>query len=287
MRHTSVDAFNSATRQRPSFLAHMVATLPQHPSFSLKESLAEIHAGCLGGSIDINPDELNSVVEFCESFAAGVVSKGDSNGLTEPFIAAITLYTTEFASGATKGIYFALNRVLRENNQQMLRPFVPFLWLLLHALNLCRSAEKDLGLRLVYRGFKGFFDSSQYATGSEVVWNQFSSCSPDISVQTEFLGDTGRRILFHIELSSGRARDVSMFSAHPDESEIILPPNSRFEVTGVLPQGDLTVVHMKEVAPLDPILEFHARPSPKKVDTRPQIIFFVCISSEVIFFPSV
>ena len=77
-------------------------------------------------------------------------------------------------------------------------------------------------------------------------------------MQTDFLGDVGARVLFIIELRCGRARDISRYSAHPEEKEVVLPPNSRFIVTGVLPQGELSIVNMREVAPLDPILEFGA-----------------------------
>jgi hypothetical protein len=133
---------------------------------------------------------------------------------------------------------------------------VRFVWLLLHALKSCACAEEQLRTKTVYRGVKGALCGKQYSAEKEIVWYQISSCSPDLSVQTTFLGETGPRVLFSIQLTCGRARDISQFSLHPDEKEIVLPPNSRFVVTGVLPQGDLTLVNMTELSPLDPILEF-------------------------------
>ena len=235
MLRRSVD-FSNATQphQRLSPLAGMVASLPRDPSYSLRDSLTDVYEGCRGGSIDINIDELDANVGFCEDFAAGLVGTGGANGLTEQLIATITLYTVEFAT-ATKNFYSALNEALRNQDRNKLRPFVRYLWLLLHALSSCPSAEVDLGVRLVYRGLTGELNSLEYATGNEVVWYQISSCSPELAVQTEFLGDSGKRVLFHIELSTSRARVISSFSAHPEEKEIVLPPNSRFEVTGVLP----------------------------------------------------
>ena len=109
---------------------------------------------------------------------------------------------------------------------------------------------------MVHRGLKGALSIQQYVKGQEIFWHQISSCSPDLSVQEVFLGDQGPRLLLNIELTCGRARDISRYSVHREENEIILPPNSRFVVGGVLKQGDLTVVNVTEVAPLDPILEF-------------------------------
>ena len=237
-------------------LVELFAALPPSPDYSLRESLAEVFEGCRSGAIGIDAEELNNVLEFCESFAAGIACKDEPTILPEPLIGSITLYTSQFPGGDQRSVYYVLNHLLRNEDRNRLRPFARFLWLLLHALKGCTCAEDQLGIRTVNRGLKGALNSQQYSPGREIVWYQISSCSTDLSVQREFLGEMGPRVLFMIELTCGRARDISHYSAHPEEKEVILPPNSRFVVTGVLPQGELAIVNMREVSPLDSILDF-------------------------------
>ena len=72
-----------------------------------------------------------------------------------------------------------------------------------------------------------------------------------------FLGPSGDRTFFMITHTSKRARDISRISLVPGEDEIILPPNSRFDVVSVLVSADGRVdVHLKEITPLDPIMTF-------------------------------
>ncbi len=75
---------------------------------------------------------------------------------------------------------------------------------------------------------------AQYPQDQEVTWFQFSSCTCDIEVEQseQFLGTTGPRTLFSIELTTGRARSVTKFSLVPSDAEELLPPNSRFVVLG-------------------------------------------------------
>ena len=240
-------------------LAGMFEKLSPDPKYSLRESLVEVFDGCRNGTIiDIDHDELNAELENCERFAADQALNGEPTELSEPLIGSVRLYTCEFPSGSRNSIYNVLNFLLRNEDRNSLQPFMRYLWLLLHALKGCKCAEEKLGVRTVNRGLQAKLNSQQYAAGREVVWYQISSCSTDLSVQTRFLGETGPRVLFIIELTCGRARDVSRYSVYASEKEVILPPNSRFKVTGVLPQGELAIVNMREIAPLDPILNFGA-----------------------------
>ena len=52
-----------------------------------------------------------------------------------------------------------------------------------------------------------------------------------MKVQNTFLGQTGVRTLFMIELTTDRAREIHIYSDYPDEKEVLLPPNSRFVVS--------------------------------------------------------
>ena len=55
-----------------------------------------------------------------------------------------------------------------------------------------------------------------------------------------------------------RARAISSLSMVSGEDEVLLPPNSRFEVVSVLgPSADGCVtVQLREIPPIDPILKF-------------------------------
>ncbi len=100
---------------------------------------------------------------------------------------------------------------------------------------------------------------AQQAAQALKTWFQFSSCTCDIIVEQseQFLGSTGTRTLFSIELTTGRARVISMFSLVPSEAEVLLPPNSRFKVLGQLDAGNgLVIVQLKELPSMDPIIEF-------------------------------
>jgi hypothetical protein len=71
-----------------------------------------------------------------------------------------------------------------------------------------------------------------------------------------FLGKSGSRTIFAVELTSGRARGVAGLSMIPSGAEVILPPNSRFTVVSKLATEDeLCIVQLKELPPLNSVLK--------------------------------
>jgi hypothetical protein len=147
-----------------------------------------------------------------------------------------------------------LNTALRCASRDKCKPFVPYIWLLMHALRACPAYAKNV----VFRGVKADL-SGQYPKGREVTWFQFSSCTCDLSVEQkpQFCGSSGVRTLFTIELTSGRARQISQYSLVPSEAEVLLPPNCRFKVKGVLNSGGgLVQIHLEELPCLEPIVDF-------------------------------
>jgi hypothetical protein len=101
----------------------------------------------------------------------------------------------------------------------------------------------------VHRGVKADL-RAQYPKECEVMWFQFSSCTCDVEVEQseQFLGKTGTRTLFSIELTIGRARSVTKFSLVPSEAEVLLPPNSCFVVLGQLAAGNgLMIITLREL----------------------------------------
>ena len=129
----------------------------------------------------------------------------------------------------------------------------------MHALAKC---DRYVGGN-VYRGVKADL-RAQYPKDREVTWFQFSSCTCDIEVEQseQFLGKTGTRTLFSIELTTGRARSITKFSLVPSEAEVLLPPNSRFVVLVQLDAGNgLTIIPLRELLSRDLNLPYDFVPS--------------------------
>jgi hypothetical protein len=169
------------------------------------------------------------------------------------------MYTAELNGESPYG---GCNGALRSANRAKCKPYIKFIWFLMHAMALCDPYD---GAH-VFRGVKADL-SAEYPKDREVTWFQFSSCTCDIQVEQseQFLGSTGTRTLFSIELTTGRARVISMFSLVPSEAEVLLPPNSRFKVLGQLDAGNgLVIIQLKELPSHDPIIDFgmSAAPAP-------------------------
>jgi hypothetical protein len=167
------------------------------------------------------------------------------------------LYTAESSSGESP--YSACNGALRSADRSKCDPFVPFIWQLMHAMAKCERYF----VANVYRGAKADL-RAQYSNEREVTWFQFSSCTCDIQVEQseQFCGSSCTRTLFSIELTTGRARIITKFSLVPSETEVPLPPNSRFKVVSQFDAGSgLTIIQLKELPSLDRMINFDAIPS--------------------------
>ena len=51
-------------------------------------------------------------------------------------------------------------------------------------------------------------------------WSGFSSTTKKASVMSHFLGDSGDRTMWNLQLTEPTGRDVSDFSLHPQENEV-------------------------------------------------------------------
>jgi hypothetical protein len=96
----------------------------------------------------------------------------------------------------------------------------------------------------------------QCIKGEEFVWSAFSSTATTVDVMQTFLGKSGPRTLFMLTLQPGIGRCVKDFSLFPTENEVILPPNTEFEVVATVNLGhELTQVQCKQIESLDMILD--------------------------------
>ncbi|CAF1496035.1 unnamed protein product, partial [Rotaria sp. Silwood1] len=110
-----------------------------------------------------------------------------------------------------------LNETLRAKNRNALEPWFAFLKLFITALEKLPSTRKT-----VWRGVDGDV-GSEFADGLVHTWWSINSCSMDLKVVEQHLGETGT--IFAID--AVRAKNISAFSTFPEEQEIVLMPGTR------------------------------------------------------------
>jgi len=131
-----------------------------------------------------------------------------------------------------------------DHDRSHIQAFLKYMWLLMRTL----ARLPPYAGTVVNRGVKKNL-LSEYPKGKEFLWHGFTSTTKSIDVlQTEdFLGVTGPRTVFQIQLTQNQARDISDYSPLP-EGEVLLPPGSRFRVEAVLVQGgDFTIIQLLEL----------------------------------------
>ncbi|CAF1462258.1 unnamed protein product [Rotaria sp. Silwood1] len=183
------------------------------------------------------------VKERCQKPPADQLSVDES--------AAIMLYTLEWKP-KEESVYYILNKTLRNENRQSLKPWFLYLKLFVAALSRLPSTQ-----RTIYRGIKiDMRYNDKYRKGASLIWWGFSSCtsSMDVLENEAFLGSSGSRILFAIECQSGK--DIREHSYVRNENEILLPAARELKVKAILQQpGGLSLIQLKEIQPKYPLLE--------------------------------
>ena len=167
---------------------------------------------------------------------------------------AVVIYTMEDVPREDSP-YFAMNATLRERDREQVRPWVPFIWLLLHGLHKLPPSP----VMTVIRGDKRTpLELGVDVPNKKIQWSAFSSTAATVDVMNSFLGGVGPRTMLQIELTEPVGRDVRDFSLFPSENEVLLPPNCRFQVVGsaFAAGGGLEIVQLKQIKSLDPILDF-------------------------------
>jgi hypothetical protein len=205
------------------------------PSF--KDAVADIVKAVRSGKLDISDksrqDEVISQIEIAAvvAFEAADDMKKfvfKKTPLTIDQIAVLHLYSQQTDPDGPDSLYALINAVLRNADRSKVKEIKSFVFLFMTAVKICPKVDSHV----VYRGVVGDI-GNQYDTDRNVVWNQTSSCtlSLDVLSNTTFLGTSGARTLFTIELGANtQARRISDFSSFSAEAEVILPPNTRFKV---------------------------------------------------------
>ncbi|CAF2066600.1 unnamed protein product [Rotaria magnacalcarata] len=177
--------------------------------------------------------------------------------------ASITLYSMEWQP-QNECLYHVLNKTLRDEKREKLKPWFLFLRLILTAL-----AQLPSITRTVYRGVKKDM-REEYPKGKIFVWWGFSSCTTTIDVlqNEQFLGTTGPRTFFTIESDSGK--DIRKYSCYQVEDEILLLAARQFKVVACLSQGEnLYMIQLKEIQPPFPLIDLVPKPSPLPGPPKP------------------
>jgi hypothetical protein len=223
----------------------------------MEDVCADFIADARAGLNVMRPKELCSACLMCDDHGRDMKLYQETqpgavpSRLSRALVAVLGLYTAELAGVSPYG---CCNEALRSADRSKCKPYVKFIWFLMHAMAKCDPYDGTQ----VYRGVKADL-SAEYPAGREVTWFQFSSCTCDIQVEQseQFCGSSGTRTLFSIELTTGRARVITKFSLVPSEAEVLLPPNSRFKVVSQFDAGNgLVIIQLKELQSLDPILDF-------------------------------
>ncbi|CAF0772951.1 unnamed protein product [Adineta steineri] len=166
-----------------------------------------------------------------------------ADGLTIEESTSIRLYSMEDGFQGTP-LYAVLNGLLRSRDRSNLEPWLLYLKLFHTALSRLPSIRQ-----VVYRGVKADV-SKEYQMGKTIKWWSFSSCTTSINVLQgeEFYGRTGPRTMFVISCVSGK--DIHNHSYFPAEDEILLLPETQFNVVGCLDQGNgLHMIQLHEIEP--------------------------------------
>ena len=166
-----------------------------------------------------------------------------ANDLSPDESASIMLYTIEWAQ-RVQSLYYILNKTLREENRELLKPWFAYLRLLIDAL-----VQLPLFNDVVYRGVKRNL-TADYPSNTQLTWWSFSSCTSDFHALEceEFCGTNGPRTIFHIK--SEYARDIRNHSYYGYENEILLLPGRYLSIKNHANLGNgLYIIHLEEIDP--------------------------------------
>jgi hypothetical protein len=161
----------------------------------------------------------------------------NENDLSKEESAALYLYTMEM--GDNKNVYASLNRILRDENRNKIKPYFSYLKLLHAGVSKLQSVKER-----VWRAVKENV-SDKFKKGATFTWWTVTSCSKELGTTESFLGKDGGTV-FSIDCINGKL--IQDYSANPSEEEIILMPGTKLKVvSNPINRGGLAIIQLKEV----------------------------------------
>ncbi|CAM4849397.1 unnamed protein product, partial [Rotaria magnacalcarata] len=138
----------------------------------------------------------------------------NSTTLTLDESAAIYLYTMPIS------FFYCLNKSLRAENREELKPWLPFLKLFMSALEKLPSS-RTVVWRVISKNI-----TSDINRGEIQTWWSVNSCSIDPNLLKLYYGKESTII----RIQPLHGKDISLLSAFQSECEIVLPPGTRLRV---------------------------------------------------------
>ena len=250
------------------------------PTYSLVEATMAIRESIITGMFTrFTLDQFDDALAESLRKAEDVIQSWSTrpSNLEANHIGAIALYTSSSLS-----IMQSIDKV------DNIRPFLKYIWLLLHALKYLPELPDDN--KPLYRAIHNDFRST-LIQGSTLIWPSFTSVTTNLKSQAESCeldashGDVTSSItistLFIIHLTSRRGRNIQLCSLSPENNnnnnninshsnsnshsnikdmEVLLPPNSRFVVKSIsetpLNDGKTITVQLYELPPEEPLLSY-------------------------------
>ena len=176
----------------------------------------------------------------------------EKHSMTMTEAEAVAIYTYDFGpENMEKNPYYAVNLCLRDRVEGKINMYLGYV---IHLLRGLRKLEKP-NVSKLYRAIKG--SASNYALGSPVMWDSFTSTTSNGDVVYKFINGTDEHVIFEIvgefHNISHSVRDLSF---HPEEDEIIIEPGMTSTVIGVVtdPKKPNTKRVTIEVKPTAPVL---------------------------------
>jgi hypothetical protein len=159
----------------------------------------------------------------------------NSNILTCDESAAIRLYTMQTP------LVTNLNQTLRTENQCVPKQWFPFLKLIDAALKKLPPTKTTVWRGVNYDATLTFVEGEVYT-----LW-AITSCTISLEIAKKYLDPSGT--LFAIETIHGR--NISTFSAMPEEQEVVLMPGTRVRVKSKSSDfiNHLSIIHLEEILP--------------------------------------
>ena len=172
-------------------------------------------------------------------------------GLTDDEAGAISCYTLEAAEGI-KSPYAIINQGLAgSRNRATLSSTRKLIYLLLSGLRKLPRFRASRG-QIFHRAIKVRVPQSRgeangrqfYAKGRTVTWWGFTSTTTDLGAMQDFIDGASESTLFNIGGEDLWGYDIKAFSQFWGEKEILIEPEAKIFVDGILTHGTLTTINV-------------------------------------------
>ena len=127
-------------------------------------------------------------------------------------------------------LYKLLNSTLRNRDDSKVDTLGPFCFLLWRHVRSNRADDKD---QVVYRGMQltdEMLDEYKATIGRIIFWRAFSSTTKNRKVAEQFGNTLFIIAVKYNEMHMSELSDISSLSLYPQEEEVLLNPNSDFQI---------------------------------------------------------